>query len=280
MLYGCEQKNSYDKSNTTNFNTIEVLKLVDLAFNNTPNTYYPSINKNDVKYNFFLDLEHGYFETAGSLIHLFADDSRWAIVFEKSGYQNRNYNGAIQLDYIGNCTNYSIEKYLGRNYISNSTSVTLIKTSEFKRIENRDGNKNEKIELIDSKTKFVKVRDTKVPFNSSINDYEKLGIQIRKDDNSENLIGFNDYIRYLHETNPELIRATHKEISKLIPDTLPHLMTIDKFHFNSTYDKSVLPSQREIYKLIAKVLVSKDINQWKPTQKPNNHWSNWLSGHL
>lgn len=40
-------------------------------------------------YHFFIDLEHPYFFTAGSRLTLYADDKRWAIVFEKSGYANR-----------------------------------------------------------------------------------------------------------------------------------------------------------------------------------------------
>lgn len=61
---------------------------------------------------------------------------------------------------------------------------------------------------------------------------------------------------------------------------LPKLMTINSFHYHSVYDKSVPPSTQETYKLIARVLVTRDTMNWKPTQKPNNHWTNWESGNL
>jgi hypothetical protein len=54
-------------------------------------------------YGFFMDLDHGYFATANSRLSLFADQSRWAIVFEKSGYANRASRMEIELNYFGNC---------------------------------------------------------------------------------------------------------------------------------------------------------------------------------
>jgi hypothetical protein len=40
------------------------------------------------------------------------------------------------------------------------------------------------------------------------------------------------------------------------------------------------PSKQETFNLIAKVLVTKDVTNWKPTLEPNNSWKNWESGHL
>jgi hypothetical protein len=85
------------------FTENEILNQLDLAFKGIPSEYYPEGRPQDIKYNFFLDLEHGYCETAGNRIHLYGDSTRWAIVFEKSGYQNRGTSAEIQLDYVGNC---------------------------------------------------------------------------------------------------------------------------------------------------------------------------------
>ncbi|RZJ46331.1 MAG: hypothetical protein EOO44_22835 [Flavobacterium sp.] len=86
-----------DKKRMT-FNETEILEQLDLAFNGIPSKYYPTGQPGDIKYNFFLDLEHGYCETAGSRIHLYADSARWIIVFEKSGYQNRGTSAEIELN--------------------------------------------------------------------------------------------------------------------------------------------------------------------------------------
>lgn len=124
------------------------------------------------------------------------------------------------------------------------------------------------------------MRDRLIPFDSDYKSYEKVGIKIRRSDNPKNLIGFEDFVRYLNETNPSIIAATEEEIHKHIPKDLPKLMTLNEFHFGSAYDRSNPPSKQELYKLIARILLTRDTTNWKPTQQPNNHWTNWKSGTL
>lgn len=228
------------------YNENDILEQLDLAFNETPSKYYPTGRPEDIKYNFFLDLEHGYFETAGNRIHLYADSTRWVVVFEKSGYQNRKTSAEIELNYVGNCIDYQVDKYPERNYITNSSTITIIDPTEFERIENKNGAQMETFELIGQHIKEIKIRDKFVPFDNNYKNYEKVGIGIRDYDNPNKLIGFGDLIRYLHETNPSLISAGEDEIRKHIPKDIPKLMTIDEFHFVSAYEKTNPPSQQEI----------------------------------
>jgi hypothetical protein len=258
----------------------EILEELDLSFKGIPSKYYPEIRSQDVKYNFFLDLEHGYCLTAGNRIHLFADDERWAIVFEKSGYQNRGTSGEIELNFIGNCIEYPIDKYPERNYVTNQSRIILIDPEEFERIENKDGEEIETFELIGQDIKNIKVRDVVIPFDNNYKNYEKVGIEISEYDNPKKLIGFGELIRYLHETDSLLISAKNEDIRNNIPNDVPKIMTIEKFHIGSAYEDTNPPSQQETFKLIAKILVTKDISKWKPTQIANNHWSNWESGNL
>jgi hypothetical protein len=282
LLASCSFQKDNAKSDIKKmtFTEKDILDKLDLAFNGIPADDYPPGNSEDIKYNFFLDLEHGYCETAGNKIHLYSDSTRWAIVFEKSGYQNRGISAEIELDYIGNCIDYPIEKYPERNYITNASRVFLIDPTEFERIENKEGGEMETFELIGQNTKEIKVRDRFVAFDNNYKNYEKVGIKIRDYDNPKKLIAFEDFVRFLNETNPTLINATEQDIRQHIPQDIPKLMTIDQFHFVSVYDKSIPPSEQETYKLIAKVLLTKDKANWKPTQKPNNNWVNWESGNL
>jgi len=255
------------------FTETEILDQLNLAFKGQ---YSPAATPKDIKYNFFLDLEHGYFETAGNRIHLFADSSRWAIIFEKNGYQNRGFSATIELYYFGNCISYPIEE----NYKTNTSTVMLIEPTEFERIQNKEGSDMETFELIDPGVKEVKIRDKMFPFNNNYKDYEIVGIKVRDYNNPKRLIGFGDLVRYLNETNPAVISANENDIRQHIPQDLPRLMTINEFHFISAYDMSVPPGNQETYKLIARILVTGDTLNWKPTQKPDNHWSNWKSGNL
>jgi len=281
FLFSCYSISDKQGSDTSKmFTENQILHQLDLAFDGTPNEDYPEGRPQDIKYNFFLDLEHGYCVTAGSKIHLYADSARWAIVFEKSGYFNRSTAAEIELNYVGNCINYPIDKYPERNYITNSSRIMLIDPTEFSKIENKEGKDMETFELIGQNVKEIKVRDKFIPFDNDCKNYEKLGIKIRDYENPKKLIGFDDLVRYLNETNPSIVSATEENIREHIPKDLPKIMTIKDFHFTSFYDKSNPPSSQETFKLIAKILVTRDSTKWKPTQKPNNHWTNWESGNL
>lgn len=262
------------------FTENDILRKLDLAFFGTPSDDYPIGNEGDIKYNFFLDLEHGYCESAGNKIHLYADQDRWAIVFEKCGYQNRGDRSEIELNYVGNCINYPIDSYPERNYITNSNNISLITSEEYERIRNVDGIGMENFELISPTAEYVMIRDKKVPIEHGPQKYLDLGIQLREHENRKQLIGYGDIIKYYSDTNPSLVSATEDEIKLHIPIDIPKLLAIDKFHFSSTYDQNNPPRNQETYQLIAKVLVFRDPSLWKPLLESNNHWSNWESGHL
>lgn len=263
-----------------NFTETDIFNKLDLAFNGQPAEDYPAGNNSDIKYNFFLDLEHGYCETAGNKIHLYADSARWAIVFEKCGYQNRGDRAEIELDYVGNCINYPVDKYPERNYITNASNIVLITSDEYERIRNKEGKDMEDFELISPTATDLTIHGKKVTIDHDQKKYLALGIKPRDFDNPQNLIGYGDIVRFFSDTKPELVSATEEEIKQHIPHDIPKLMTLDKFHFVSAYDKSNLPSSQETYQLIAKILVTRDTTFWKPKLKPNNHWTNWESGNL
>lgn len=242
--------------------------------------YYPPGRPQDISYHFWLDLEHGYCETAGSRIHLYADDERWAVVAEKSGYQNRGFRAEIELYYFGNCIQYNISTYPERNYITNVQRIVLIDGNELERITNKDGDDMEQFELIGPDIEYVMIRGDKVPIERDIHKYHDLGIHSRIEDNPRNLISFEDLLRYYNDTAPELIQATEPEIRRHIPGDIRKIMTIDNFHFSSTYADNHNPSHEELYQLIAKILVAKKPSFWTPTLPANNHWSKWESGNL
>lgn len=278
----------YSRCNTKNrrFTEHDILAQLDSSFNDIHKEYtYSDFIKGETKpstvtYSFFLDLEHGYCLTASSKIHLYADSTRWAIVFEKSGYQNRGSDAEIELDYFGNCTRPKIEQYGGITYFSNSKRIALISGDEYERIRNRVGTDMETFEYISPDAEYVMVRDRKIRIEHDSTKYLKTGIRFDAKENPRHLVGFGDIVRYLNDTDPAAISATEKEIKELIPADLPKLMTIDKFHFESIYDKHNLPSKNETYQLLTKILVIRDTSLWKPKQKANNHWSNWESGNL
>jgi hypothetical protein len=231
-------------------------------------------------YHFFIDFEHPYFHTAGSRLTLYADEKRWAIVFEKSGYSNTGFRGEIELTYFGNCLTNLQSDGSADGFTSNMKNVVLIDTPPLE--NDMDG-------LVAKKIKQVKVRDTLLNIEQDKSVYEKKGIRDTVYDNAENLIDLPSLIRYLDEEHPTLFRATDKELRKCLPADLPKLMQIDEWHHEAytkhknmtsptEYHYEVMgkkPSDYETYKMIADILVSRDTTKWRPTLKPNNNWRNW-----
>lgn len=220
-------------------------------------------------YTFFLDLEHGYFYTSGSRITLYADKSRWAIVFEKSGYANRGPAGAIELNYYGNCLTNLDRAGKDDQYILNTKWFTLIEPKELERISSG-------FELVLNEIKEVKVRDAYLSIENEVNRMKQKGIDIRKYDNPKRQIDFPALVRYLEEENSTLFRASDKELKTCLPDDLPKIFHIDEwYHISYGITDGPAPSEIETFQMIADVLISRDTSKWKPTLSPNNNWRNW-----
>lgn len=223
-------------------------------------------------YHFFIDLEHPYFYTAGSRLTLYADENRWAIVFEKSGYANRGLRGEIEFAYFGNCLINLWDKEW--NTTSNMQTVTLITNDEIDRIV------SDSLYFILPDIKQAKVRDSFLTVEQDKSVYRKMNI-VNPVYQEEKLIDLPSLIRYLDEKNPSLFRATDTERRMCLPADLPKIMEIDQWHHKSYYPhgssttRGVNPASYETYRMIADVLVTRDSSKWKPALKPNNDWRNW-----
>jgi hypothetical protein len=241
-------------------------------------------------YHFFIDFEHPYFYPAGSRLTLYADENRWAIVFEKSGYSTGNSCGEIELEYFGNCLQNLKNGIPGDTATSNMKAVILIKDTDLEKIDN-----GEIEELVAKEQDKIQVRDTMLPIEQNSSKYIAKGIEPRDYNNPKHLFDFYSLIRYLDEEYPHIFRATDKELRMCLPENLPKLMQIDQWH-HEAYSKHKVPtspteyhyevtgkkpSDYETYRMIADILVSRDTTKWKPTLKPNNDWRNWpKAGHM
>ncbi|RYY60136.1 MAG: hypothetical protein EOO05_10945 [Chitinophagaceae bacterium] len=244
-------------------------------------TYLESTGQED--YHFHIDLEHPYFFPAGSRLTLFADDTRWALVFEKAGYGTGNSCGQIELCYFGNCLR-NLTDEVSQGKTSNMKIVILIDYDELQRIQ-----QPEAFEVVSRGAIEVRVRNRMLSIEHDFAKYRARYIDPVSLNEPFDLVTFEAMIRYLDETNPGLFRATDQETRECIPMDLPRLMHIDDWHQEryqlfpdySGPDKweykvmGTKPGDYETFPMIADILVSKDISRWKPTLPPTNNWRNW-----
>ena len=208
-------------------------------------------------YNDFIDLGHGYYELANCRLTLFKDKDDWAMVFEKFAYNARAGQPVqIQISFFGNCLN---DKAVFNGKFSNLDFLDI---------------ENDIYEVIEKQEDTITIRGHKVKIPTDLDTYQKMGIVWDFDGK----IYVGAVLKYLSETYPDLTRATENEIRRCLPENLDKIMTIDDW-FQEEYHQfapTVLPSNQETFKLIAKVLVSGDTTLYKPTTESNTHWSFWL----
>ncbi|MEJ0106252.1 MAG: hypothetical protein WDO19_28505 [Bacteroidota bacterium] len=235
-------------------------------------------------YHFFIDFEHPYFYTAGSRLTLYADEKRWAIVFEKSGYSTGNSCGEIEFAYFGNCLKNLQSGIPGDITTSNIKQAILIHNTDLEQID-----EGEFEELVAKGKNQISARDTYLTIEQDPSKYTGKGIMPRKYNNPKGLFDFYSLIRFLDEAHPNIFRATDQELRQCLPGDLPMLMQIDEWHHEAytkykhltsptEYQYKVIgkkPGDYETYNMIADILVSGDISKWKPTLEPNNNWRNW-----
>lgn len=243
--------------------------------------FYPAATEDSTFYHFWLDLEHGYCKTAGSRIHLYANNEKWAVVTEKSGYFNRGLYAGIELNYFGTCIDYVVRESPYGTNMSNTVDIELISGDELDRICNEGGDgEMDGFEMVSPDAAYVIIRGKEIAIEQDISKYRNLGIHSRAEYTSPHLISFEDLLRYYNDTMPEVIQATESEIKQHLIGDIPRLMTIDHFHYSTVYQDNHNPAGEELYQLIADILITKDVYCWKPTLPVNNHWSCWESGSL
>ncbi|HVD97413.1 MAG TPA: hypothetical protein VNB90_04350 [Cytophagaceae bacterium] len=246
----------------------DILKQLESAGNPDPYKFFPMLENDNY--------------LSSNRINLFADETRWAIVFEIVSYSTQAGCIVEELIYFGNCLTNLDKAGLYNQYTCNAKyPYGIVLIEDLEAIQTG-------FELVSPDAKTIKIRNQVLPIEHDVNKYEAKGIPINDYENPEGLIDFAALTRYLNEEYPEPFRATDKELYTCLPDGLPKLMAIDKWHYRYYYVSSdyptpepgTRPSEYETFQLIADILVSKDVSLWKPTLEPNNDWRNWQNGVL
>jgi hypothetical protein len=220
----------------------------------------------------FIDLEHPYVYTANSRLTLYADETRWAIVAEASGYNPRAARFSLTLTYFGNCLERLAPAGDRGQYTSNIEFITLIDQRSMSEVIEHFATSalSVPVRVRDRSVQVPATTRTFIP-NTQSSPWPK---NAREED-----VG-----RYVAYQYADLCRASDMEKRTHLPRELPELMIIDEWHHRRLYYSHAFdprgpsgdaPSSYETFRLIAEVLASRDPSRYRPTLPPNNHWSNW-----
>ena len=84
---------------------------------------------------------------------------------------------------------------------------------------------------------------------------------------------FAEVVRDLVPEHRYLLLADESELRALVPPDLPEILRLEAWHHPDLLVER--PSREEVFQLLAKVLDTGNPHDYRPTQAPNTHWSNW-----
>lgn len=271
-------------------------------------------NSNDGYYCSFVDLGHVYSHLIDTRLNVFrGDNDRWAIAVERLGYNQRA--GAIVLDinYYGNClTNleyyddrptsyYSIHPIEFDNFnetidgesLKSDAKFWLVRGQQLSLNHNKQDYVDAGIELKEYEPNEIRaeevgrlvVSQNRDLFRATDNElYKSIPADLKKilvldewfhkdfelqisptmtDENLRQTFEFNKNLTALDGMTFESFAQSFRQQAILSDD------------WNREIWENNRPSSYETWQQIANVIVTNDPKQYKPTLKPNTHWTNW-----
>jgi len=215
---------------------------------------------------------------AGAKLSLYANDTSWAMIFEYLMYNGGEKEYEIFLDYFGNCLK-GMDTFFenGRKLNSNSKRITLINEKDFGKIITTNGF------FIKKNADSIKLGSNIFKIEHNVNKYLEKGIEPYRMEGVNQSIDCISLLRYLYLTFPDKLFAPELAKKRFLSVDLPKLMELNDWYHQEYFNNygedyiGVPPSTYETFQMLAEVLVTKDTTKYKPTLKPNTHWSNWTN---
>jgi len=199
------------------------------------------------------------FRYVDSRMSVYASKEHWAVVIQVISV-NQNDPG--------------VSAIVHELYVWDNKNNKGLKKAEFSQIAG-NGNEGEVFSSFDlnSNIKTIRIRNTIVPIPQSLEVYKKKNIELLEDDR---ILAY-ELMRALTPEYREAFFLRDNEILKKLDLGIPKLLQLEEWRHPIVYEDATpeYPADCEVFQLIAKVVDSLDPSLYKPTEKPNTHWSNW-----
>lgn len=209
-------------------------------------------------------LDNGYVYPVDTKLYGYRDESRWVLLIEVIGFNYRGggHNGINNcLHLFGNCLSFppgtNNDNFI---YITDNSPEGSTFDEEY-------------MESLNPYVNTFLIRGKEIKVNHSPSYYTSKGIELEKPPK----IMVWEFLRGLVPEYRNDLLATEEEIRSRIPKDIPLILTLGEWHHPDLVDGE-MPSTTETFQMIAAVLEKGNLQLYKPTQKPNTHWSNWPEG--
>ena len=220
-------------------------------------------------------LDNGYVYLAGSRLTLYRSPKDWALTIEIFGFSPREgtpdvtvHTFASRLRDRNKSSDYpkraAYDAYLRDNPYNEARS--------FYPIGGDDWLDEEDPELVSKDAMQVKVRDGTYEL-PTLSQLAKHGIELSE---PPRLTVF-ELCRFLAAIDPTNVLCTPKERRCSVFPELKELLTLKQWN-HPDVGEDERPSESRTFQQLARVLETGDVSLYRPTEKPNTHWSHWPEG--
>ncbi len=270
-------------------------------------------NCHDGYYCSFVDLGHVYSYLIDTRLNIFRDNFRWAIAIERLGYNPRAGTIILDIHYFGNClinlvyynekpTNYySIYPIENDNFnetvdgecLKVNAKFWIVRGQQVTLSHNKQDYLDAGIELkeyepneisIEEAGRLVIIKNSNIFRATDQELFKSIPLELKKilvldewfhkDFSMQNLpVLSEDRLKEVYDFNKNLTGEAHMDFDTFSSSYKNQEKLFERINKNNW--KKSRPSSYETWKQIAKVIVTNDINNYKPTLKSNTHWKNW-----
>lgn len=199
-----------------------------------------------------------------SRLSVFADEKYWGLTIEVIEVTQGAIGHPCNINSVyryGNCTRRPIS-------LKENRFIPLTSDGE------GGATFGEKTESLNINAKSIKINNKLVPIPHNLNIYYKKGIDLI----NKKYIGPRELLRVLTPEYREYFFLSDEEKKTDFVNSMPKLLQLEEWRHPLYNEENILelPSICEAFQMIAKVIATCDPCHYRPTEKPNTHWSNWL----
>jgi hypothetical protein len=187
---------------------------------------------------YFADPEHPYSSAIDARLHLFRDDSRWALLIELVGNNPRAGNVVDVVHTYGNCLTRGRPGYENEDFLSRVDNMDEIEDRDDPEYLHVDGGP-------------IQIRNRRIPVSATAGD------------------PLEDAFRKLTPQHRHLLLADETELRRRIPADLPRLLVLNEWWHRQPDRYDQRPSETETFQQLAAVLATGDLTAYRPSKAPN-----------
>ncbi len=203
-----------------------------------------------------------------SRMSVFADESHWGILIETIEVNQNNIGHRRNINTVYRFGNYvclALGPKGNRSFILTSDGDDGPVFGEYKHF---DG------DYLNPDVQTIRIRDHIIPVPHDAKIYKSMGIELH----SKGKVYPAELLRALTPEYREYFFLSEEKLQTEFMEPITLLLQLDEWRHTNISEGGILeePSTCETFQLIAKVIATCDPNEYKPTEKPNTHWSNFM----